>query len=110
MSFVASFENCRELLELCGWNRAPTYYRVYDGEPRIVELLIGRPRKEVYTAAYELGHLMRMLPTGSIVWSKSEDTWAAMYGEEVQEADTPEDAACKLAIALWKQRKSDQVP
>jgi len=102
MSVVASFENCRELFELSGWGWAPTYYRVFKGEPRLVEVLIGRPKKEVDTPAYELGYLMRRLPIGSIVWSKGEDEWAAMYAEEVQQAGTPEDAACGLAIVLWR--------
>lgn len=109
MSIVARFENCRELFELSGWSWAPTYYQVFNGEPRIVEILLGRPKKEVHTPAYELAYLMRKLPTGSIVWSKGDDNWAAMYAEEIQEADTPENAACKLAIALWKQRKFDSL-
>ena len=62
--------------------------------------------------AYDLGYLMRMLPAGCYVAQQSDEEandpqkpqWAALgYRDKGLFADTPEDAACKLAIELFKQ-------
>lgn len=65
------------------------------------------------TPMYELGYLLRKLPEAATVSkaSKTYGAWIAgvtdiehaLENPTFQEADTPEDALCKLAIELFKQ-------
>jgi hypothetical protein len=93
---TASLELCKELYELSGWN-AP-----------VVSMDGPTPR-------YDLGYLLRKLPKHvEDQWLHiapiTDNKWAAHYmmmgvksaGQD-EWADTPEDAACKLAIELFKQ-------
>lgn len=104
---VASLELCKELYELSGWSSQITH-----NEPTPSSSLVGQVP---ICPAYTLGYLLRKLPvtvpneevklnltrfsenfyTASYAW---EDDFAP-YGD----GNTPEDAACKLAIELWKQ-------
>ena len=101
MSQVASRELCKELYELSGWDGTDEQYHVGMAE---------------YCPAYDLGYLLRKLPA-KIPFSDGEITlrveiwwaggWYAHYGIydwKAAIADTPEDAACKLAIELFNRR------
>lgn len=94
---VASLELCKELYELSGW---------IDRKELRLDYVVGKgvlPR-------YDLGYLLRKLPLGSQVYTSigKPNKYYAHYhelrGEKSGfcEADTPEDAACKLAIELFK--------
>lgn len=87
---VASLELCKTLFELSGWNE------------------YGQAETDVHANVisynYTLGYLLRKLPKQTNVASR-EEYWTASCGNkeiiiESQRADTPEDAACKLAIEL----------
>lgn len=124
---VASLELCLELHKLNGWEDTDySHYTTghddydhehgYHGEPAIgltkainanVALLPDAP-------AYDLGYLLRKLPAYSEV-SKAEEFYYATYypnpGEPFGiDADTPEDAACKLLIELIRQGILPQQP
>lgn len=86
---TASLELCKELFKLSGW------------------IGIYGPNTEV---TYDLGYLIRQLPavSGGVLTLQPADhepttAWRVGYGDNMTEADTPEDAACKLAIELCKQ-------
>ena len=124
---VASLELSRELYELSGWDdrRAIQYYWHGDDldHVTVVDAEQHEPECAVYPA-YDLGYLLRKLP-GSFndkgnsyyfMLDRSIDdyekgySWAAAYmslssiRERLQQlAVTPEDAAAKLAIELFKQ-------
>lgn len=115
---VALLELCRELYELSGWGDGSDMNKLkwldyYD---------------DWSVPAYDLGYLLRKLPSyieqqGNLdgidrqrrvafqirKWERPEVVWFAEYHEIYYrplyrtEADTPEDAACKLAIELFKQ-------
>ena len=62
--------------------------------------------------AYDLGYLLRMLPTGCYIATRQTGatastgnafTYKTPYGIIKEKAETPEDAVCKLAIELFKQ-------
>lgn len=106
---TASLELCQDLYKLSGWNLTEKHW--YKGEP-------------VYHApypwdcpAYDLGFLLEKLGNLHVElkrpYSNSEpiNLWSCMAvyddGEElpaylIESANTPEDAACKLAIELFK--------
>lgn len=60
---------------------------------------------------YDLGYLMAKLPKrtedirDTVMLGRATDNrgWSVVYRDTVCIADTPEDAACELAIALFKQ-------
>lgn len=112
---VANYELSRELLQLLGWGKIGTYSSRNPGfywvhKEGCNELNYGNgniPSDGDLYPAYDLGFLMRKLPRpnlykeetpskdwvcGSYVLSRLRREWA----------DTPEDAAAKLAIALAK--------
>ena len=127
---VASLELCKELYELSGWNEEPdyiwatTYGQPYKLVPRTVigkDLIQALKQKSFIIPAYDLGYLLRKLPykvyddysawvygyklmptasTGWKIWYGEVGTDSEMY---FNSAETPEDAACKLAIELFKQ-------
>jgi hypothetical protein len=104
---VASLGLCRELYEVSGWSDTIENFR------ESAHLTKDR------VPAYDLGYLMRKLPhklegtyldlgvaeNGEEWWAAYEHEWPyerSTYDHE-QKAATPEDAACKLAIELFKQ-------
>lgn len=116
---VASLKLCKELYELSGWVDVEAYYEYYPiadkhalrhsapgnafAEDRILP--------DYIFPAYDLGYLLRKLPNYCRVERKG-STYVSGYTAKAeidldtpfgQEADTPEDAACKLAIELFKQ-------
>ncbi len=97
---VASLELCKELYELSEWNDpdAPSEY--------------SDDHKFQYSR-YTLGYLLRKLPKGCSVYyiHNKDDFYTSEYKHDKAGfltqgtgADTPEDAACKLAIELFKQK------
>lgn len=111
----ASLELSRELYELSGWEGNDRWYMTDPGgkvigtaTPRIFKH--DRDYENGYrtdTPAYDLGYLLRMLPPFTAV-QKSDVDFNANFAHndgklEVFRADTPEDAACRLAIELFKQ-------
>jgi hypothetical protein len=110
---VASLENCKALYEVSGWKTEDFewYHHNTTDTPDLTYVpggsdLYGEP----VWPAYDLGYLLRQL---AVYWDtsiRSEVTqWCAetrtdRYNRfERARADTPEDAACKLAIELFKQ-------
>jgi hypothetical protein len=120
----ARIELCRDLYGLSGWDAdgyvwygTPTgNYEV--GSENEIHMLKERPDATEFiffdVPAYDLGFLLRMLPTqmpeGDYLALQPwvDDEWCIgyfAYGEPSlysNSADTPEDAACKLAIELFK--------
>jgi len=114
---IASLENCKRLYELTDWKadrwwhkgsdvNGGDYVSHYDGDKHTKALVI--------CPAYNLGFLVRMLKWASLAL-ENEDLdgnlyWVAVWhlkdenGEYPSaEANTPEDAYCKLAIQLIEQ-------
>lgn len=123
---VASLELCRTLHELSGWGN-PDAERPLNEDPYFwtdgwwCQEADGR-EWEFYSEvsdhtmwgnnhlvpAYDLGYLLRKLPPKHLKLELDiYDRWKASFMDEhihrFEIADTPEDAACKLAIALFKQ-------
>jgi hypothetical protein len=96
MSDVASLELCRELYELSGW-------KTFAMERGLAE---DRP----IDPAYDLGYLLRKLQRNHVElvglttgeWT-ARAYWHSTEQARAEYADTPEDAAAKLAIELFKQ-------
>lgn len=111
---VASLGLCKELYELSGWYEVEAYYEDYP-VLRDSKLRSGYPGNilpkmlhDNITPAYDLGYLLRKLPD-QLTLVRVRDSPAYYIGCDYRqpyietEADTPEDAACKLAIELLKQ-------
>jgi hypothetical protein len=100
---AASLELCRELYELSGWGGGQVYDGVYAAHPDVKREGDRRP----FIPAYDLGYLLRKLQESAptLAWMYDEQKWAMITDAsfERQDAVTPEDAACKLAIELFKQ-------
>jgi hypothetical protein len=104
---VAIFELCQELYDLSGWLTGidGNCYVSLPGERKGFEV---RPLTDTgndsirICPAYDLGYLLRRLPVGNVLTSL-EDEWIASSSPKVVTAPTPEDAAAKLAIELFKQ-------
>lgn len=122
---VASLELCKELYELSGWGDTEKAHYLLDGKPQVMrwskvgvederswhELVLRAP-------AYDLGYLLRKVPEflpmpseeffpASLTVRCGKHEWLAGYATTRKWikkiwADTPEDAACKLAIELFK--------
>lgn len=113
---TASLDLCKELYELSGWEIEPLDENNWD-------FLESAPK-------YPLGYLLRKLPAkidindGDHIYKltidrKSESVWRASYSKDIAnrkgrglvkdwkykliDADTPENALCKLAIELFRQ-------
>lgn len=112
---VASLELCKELYELSGWKATSNTFR-YGNEK--LDWIQSDDGKDWYLPAYDLGYLLRQLPESTtlrrnkakaIKASNWHGEWAiGVYGDQYREVggkhgDTPEDAAAKLAIELFKQ-------
>lgn len=117
---VAGLHLCEELYELSGWDvQAPgaAWWYTYPDDSAAA-YFSERPEhwdeaiKKI--PAYDLGYLLRKLPPATIIrrnkkrgkdWSAGfYDTGAGYRNTSIAKttADTPEDAACKLAIELFK--------
>lgn len=111
---TASLDLCKELHGLSGWD--DTYHRwskdIY-GHDVVIDILAAGTT----VPAYDLGYLLRKLPTRTVIKKEHdaspelpEETPAhfrALYDTVDGQhfwlgADTPEDAACELAIELFK--------
>lgn len=117
---VASLELCKELFELSGWRNASDQYIQMNDPDAPIELRsgydnlseLGNYSFSEISPAYDLGYLLRKLPYLTLTNDYERGTWyCGEYGWyddigwiERVEADTPEDAACKLAIELFKQK------
>ena len=104
---VANFELCQELYGLSGWLTGVdgNCYVSLTGERRgfEVRLLTDTDNDQIRICpAYDLAYLLRRLPVGNVLTSL-EDEWIASSSPKVTTATTPEDAAAKLAIELFKQ-------
>lgn len=92
MSNVASKELCEELYDLSLWIAPQNHPDATKG---------------YYGTGYDLGYLLRKIPGGVRVQHMTKHIWSAsIVGNVVAHlvnGDTPEDAACKLAIELFKQ-------
>ena len=120
---VADLKLCKELYELSGWKDVEEYWEYYSFKDDAL-LKKSAPGNvfpdnkmlpEDITPAYDLGYLLRKLHDGLIKAEKMNDIELFGWGnwkvytkdkddkEIAKTGDTPEDAACKLAIELWKQ-------
>lgn len=128
---VASLELSKELYELSGWKDTFNSWEYSDGipagEPYLTQpelmrrygLWSTQEVKKQYPA-YDLGYLLRKLPEGATVSKfKGGQNFTLPYGCRInfggnrsnrdlfvklnKLANTPEDAACLLAIELFKQ-------
>ncbi len=130
---VASKDLCQKLYKLSGWDNAPfdwieipTWNKKFP-KPQdqvIYNHICDNEHQKWIAPAYDLGYLLRKLPSHfsfepdtigeEIYCLRIENSvgvdWTASYGtiEDPYKrlgimADTPEDAACKLAIELFKQ-------
>lgn len=101
---VASLELCRELYELSGWGYTEKSEHVITADGY----------DEYDLPLYDLGYLLRQMPKEiDNVWLTLRPIWYAGYDHMTADepvkakydalADTPEDAACKLCIELFKQ-------
>jgi len=125
---VAELSLCKELYALSGWE-PNNWFAGGDAQDTVAvsSVVIQQQFKSgLLEPAYDLGYLLRKLP--SFIYSEAYEQkawlwlrknikdWNAWYwvhdpkygeGEVVSEhgksAETPEDAACKLAIELFKQ-------
>lgn len=120
MSNVASLELCKGLYELSGWSDCKFYWSMMvergeevPGEEYVMYNLhdyTNIKHGQYNFPAYDLGYLLRKLPTDCLIsvyeqgktYYCMKDTSGAESTYDV-EANTPEDAACKLAIELIKQ-------
>lgn len=124
---VASIDLCRELYELSGWDDTDRLCCLTCNEIVADEQKIDDGRTHESIPAYDLGYLLRKLPKfgkytrgdGLVAKDKTRltitvadsGTWVATMDSDYEEdgwidpsyADTPEDAAAKLAIELFKQ-------
>lgn len=116
---VATLANCKELYELSGWK--PSHWWAWYGHREVDTKyeVLDHTTAETICPAYDLGYLLRKLPEyqdGDLTVRQHRYEWQAGYGFDgvvflgiwngtnlEASGDTPEDAACKLAIELFKQ-------
>lgn len=112
---VASLELCKELYRLSGWyttNVGTLYYTPHTGQDSVAQL--GASSKSI--PAYDLGYLLRrltapeydylnieLLVTDCQVNIECYDKREQFEPIGIYNADTPEDAATRAAIELFKQ-------
>lgn len=127
---VAGKELCQELYELSEWGKTQFPYHIGDGLQKYFQYadksntpyiadgtdysIKDYEKEGTHIPAYDLGYLLRKL---DYKWVKLEHSfevdeptnrWTCSFLSDdiygfVEDADTPEDAACKLAIELFKQ-------
>lgn len=104
---VASIELCRELYELSGWDDPHFAYEDFE------TLMTDWVDTDDVVPAYDLGYLLRKLPWNVVLENTIDGShWEIQYcnGENtgygsdgvMLTSTTPEDAAAKLAIELFK--------
>lgn len=100
---TASLELCKELYELSGWEASRWYWADPGGAPNLDAT--GLHHK--VSPAYDLGYLLRELPVFTQIYKDTGSQYRASLsvgsGKPKFFADTPEDAAAKLCIELFKQ-------
>lgn len=129
---VAELSLCKELYELSGWGDTSEFYvngMLQHGIDTAFEDHAIKTNYPGYSPAYDLGYLLRKLPSNyMLMWHDFEDfkledgevikqgrayVMSKLDGDmyEIDEdfwnadqSDTPEDAAAKLAIELFKQK------
>lgn len=94
---TASLELCQELWNLSRWSG--TDYRWY--EDKGVDYVDIKGTNGLSLPAYDLGYLLRKAPY-TVQLSGGHDFWQSSCNGYIGTADNPEDAACKLAIELFK--------
>lgn len=111
---VANLENCRELYKLSDWDDTE-HWHVYTGLNFIgvniaatTDFLKDHPDYNKTAPAYDLGYILRKLPKSNLSAEYSSSDWRCETMSSDSRmirtyADTPEDAAAKLAIELFKQ-------
>lgn len=113
---TTSFEMSKELFERSGWTGTEKYwYKNWLNQNRWQIGHLGEAEEENYPA-YDLGYLLRKLPPlGYKDDDPIADSWLTLElaggkwfcghkgWRDTIEADTPEDAACILAIRLFEQ-------
>lgn len=102
---VASKQLCQELYELSGWNCVRDWYFAYHKAAGEVEYDLKLNADESKAGrddfpAYDVGYLLRKLQT---VLHHIEGTDYAVKLHNIVWDMQPEDAACRLAIELFKQ-------
>lgn len=119
---VASLELCKELYEFSGWDGASYIHECLPNKSYVTTLSahsMEHYKDNYYYPAYDLGYLLRKLQVtadwthGRFDFSHCYDDengyhWVASYNSydnnfPIGIASSPEDAACKLAIELFKQ-------
>jgi hypothetical protein len=110
---TASLELCKQLYELSGWEDTQNnHYQLADKSYTINTEDRRGYQWDFICPAYDLGYLLRKLPqvieedAGLVFYpGKYTKRWYIGYEGKGRfgEANTPEDAACKLAIELIKQ-------
>lgn len=104
---VASLELCKELYELSWWDDTDKWLHLKgNGDTMLFDPIEGQ-LMDCDAPAYDLSYLLRKLPDRHAWLRYDEDTeqWFMsnkLHQEEVSD-DTPENAAAKLAIELFKQ-------
>jgi len=108
---TASVILCKELYHLSGWVGATYEHELLNGD--YITTLPAREMKHsaqnTYIPAYDLGYLLRKLPKDYILRPIPGSAWDITYYSRSlekhleEQANAPEDAACKLAIELFKQ-------
>lgn len=107
---TANLDLCKELYELSGWDDSEwkeitQKWRFKHRKDTNPELAIQPYQYKFgeYIPAYDLGYLLRKLPRETILSNISDNGWTIVYGGKgLYKATTPENAACKLAIELFK--------
>jgi hypothetical protein len=99
---TASLELCKELYELSGWYDTHFAHTSMD-----IKAQDGKNIDDEVCPAYDLGYLLRKLPTYTEVKSlKGDVPFIASYDNGISTrnclADNPEDALTLLAIQLFK--------
>lgn len=108
---VASLSLCKELYKVSKWLDTPNcYFNSDSGSHGLTDSNNGELGHDIYreAPAYDLGFLIRKLPPYTRIQTMKGDVpYRVSYDNGVSErgvnANTPEDAAAKLAIELFKQ-------
>lgn len=113
--YTASLELCKELYELGGWDE--THHR-WSKDIHGNDVVIDTTAAGATIPAYDLGYLLRKVYTwGPVIRLEPIDlearpdahknayfVWVLQHDIDIRVwADTPENAACRVAIELFKQ-------
>lgn len=112
---VANLELCKELYDLSGWDKSLLYWQIGIrklGTSNIRDYKTKMLDTTKTIPGYNLGYLLRELPVRTVIYHSADD-YVAKYSALVEKnlpikyeerANNPEDAICKLAIKLFKQK------